>query len=85
MIFWQLLLRESTSRWKQKVPVSDLPIADLLRKANELDRMAESARTADTRDALRRLAARYADLARTRLATGATSAMGIGIEGRPAG
>src|ERR1700739_827599 len=44
------------------VPLSSLSITDLHDEAAELRRMSQTARTQDTRDALLRLAARYAQL-----------------------
>jgi hypothetical protein len=49
-------------------PLSQRTATELLAKAAELLRMAETARTADTRDALRRLADRFARLAESRIA-----------------
>ena len=50
------------------MPLSSLPIAELLTKAADLRKMAETARTLHTRDALLRLAGRYARLAQERMA-----------------
>src|SRR5262245_57253765 len=44
---------------QKTVPLASLSIADLHGKAADLRKMAETARTQDTRDALLRLAARY--------------------------
>jgi len=49
------------------VTLLNLSATQLRAKAIELDRMADSARTADTRDALRRLAIRFARLAEARM------------------
>ena len=48
------------------MPLTTLSAAELRARADELDDMASTARTADTRDALRRLASRYAHLAQAR-------------------
>jgi hypothetical protein len=48
------------------VPLAQRSACELQAKAAELLSMAETARTADTRDALRRLAARFARLAESR-------------------
>ena len=53
---------------QKTVPLASLSIADLHGKAADLRKMAETARTQDTRDALLRLAARYAQLAQARMA-----------------
>lgn len=45
------------------VPLAQRTITELQEKAAELLTMAETARTAETRDALRRLAIRFARLA----------------------
>jgi hypothetical protein len=50
----------------QNVALLNLSITQLQAKAAELYRMADGARTADTRDALRRLAIRFTQLAATR-------------------
>jgi hypothetical protein len=50
------------------VPLAQRSAIELQAKAEELLRMSETARTADTRDALRRLAGRFAMLAETRVA-----------------
>jgi hypothetical protein len=50
------------------VPLAQRSATELQAKAEELLRMSETARTADTRDALRRLAGRFAMLAETRVA-----------------
>ncbi len=52
-------------------------------KAAELYRMADNARTADTRDALRRLAIRFAQLAQARAIEAGDSAAAIGLWGAP--
>lgn len=57
----------------------NLSTAQLEAKAAELYRMADNARTADTRDALRRLAIRFAQLAQARTIGGADSAATIGL------
>jgi hypothetical protein len=48
-------------------PLSQRTATELLAKAAELLIMSDTARTADTRDALRRLADRFAKLAESRL------------------
>jgi hypothetical protein len=48
-------------------PLSQRTATELLAKAAELLRMSDTARTADTRDALRRLAGRFARLAESRI------------------
>jgi hypothetical protein len=48
------------------VSLMTLSADELRARAAELDNMARTARTADTRDALRRLASRYAHLAQAR-------------------
>ena len=53
-----------------RVPLSNLTIAELLDRATELSCMAGTATTADTRDALHRLAIRFAELAKERAGTG---------------
>jgi hypothetical protein len=50
------------------VPLAQRSATELQAKAAELFDMAETARTADTRDALRRLAGRFATLAESRIA-----------------
>ena len=52
-------------------------------KAAELYRMADNARTADTSDALRRLAIRFAQLAQARTNEEGDSAATIGLWGAP--
>jgi len=53
-----------------QVPLNNLTAIDLRDRATELSRMAGTATTADTRDALHRLASRFAELAQQRSATG---------------
>lgn len=53
--------------------LDDLSAGDLHSRAVALRQMADSARTADTRDALHRLAARFADLAERRADADAAS------------
>jgi hypothetical protein len=53
------------------VPLAQRSACELQAKAAELLSMAETARTADTRDALRRLAGRFARLAESRGASAA--------------
>ena len=48
-------------------PLSQRTATELLAKAAELLTMSETARTAETRDALRRLAERFARLAESRM------------------
>ena len=48
------------------VPPTNLTATELQSRADELSRMAETATTMDTRDALRRLSARFAQLAEAR-------------------
>ena len=50
------------------MPLSSLSIAELHTKAADLRKMADTARALHTRDALLRLAGRYARLAQERLA-----------------
>jgi hypothetical protein len=50
------------------IPLSQRSATELQAKAAELLRMSDTARTADTRDALRRLAGRFAMLAQSRVA-----------------
>ena len=50
------------------VPLAQRSATELHAKAEELLWMSETARTADTRDALRRLAGRFAMLAESRVA-----------------
>jgi hypothetical protein len=50
------------------VPLAQRSATELQAKAEELLRMSETARTEDTRDALRRLAGRFALLAESRAA-----------------
>ena len=50
------------------IPLAQRSATELQAKAAELLDMAETARTADTRDALRRLAGRFATLAENRVA-----------------
>jgi hypothetical protein len=56
------------TRVQMIVPLAQRSACELQAKAAELLSMAETARTADTRDALRRLAARFARLAESRVA-----------------
>jgi len=53
---------------QKAVPLSSLSIAELQTRAADLRKMAETARTLHTRDALLRLAGRYARLAQERIA-----------------
>ena len=53
-----------------RVPLSNLTTAELLDRATELSCMAGTATTADTRDALHRLAIRFVELAQERAGTG---------------
>ena len=50
------------------IPLAQRSATELQAKAAELLRMADTARTADTRDALLRLAGRFAMLAESRIA-----------------
>jgi hypothetical protein len=50
------------------IPLAQCSATELRAKAAELLRMSDTARTADTRDALRRLAGRFAMLAESRVA-----------------
>jgi hypothetical protein len=52
------------------VPLSNLTATELFDRATELSRMADTATTAYSRDALRRLAGRFAELAQQRAGTG---------------
>lgn len=61
----------------------NLSTVQLQAKAAELYRMADSARTADTRDALRRLAIRFAQLAEARAIAEVGNAATIGLWGAP--
>ncbi len=54
------------TRIQMPVPLSQRSVAELQEKAAELRSMSETARTADTRDALRRLADRFVRLAESR-------------------
>lgn len=61
----------------------NLSSTQLQAKATELDRMADTARTADTRDALRRLAIRFAQLAEARAIEEVNGAATIGLWSAP--
>jgi hypothetical protein len=61
------------------VALPNLSSTQLQAKAAELDRMAGGARTADTRDALRRLATRFAQLAEARMIDEGGDAATIGL------
>lgn len=63
----------------QNVALPYLSTAQLRAKAAEPDRMADSARTADTRDALRRLAIRFAQLAQARTIEEVVGAATMGL------
>jgi hypothetical protein len=54
-------------------PIAQRSAVELRAKSAELLNMSETARTADTRDALRRLAERFARLAESRIAAAANS------------
>lgn len=51
------------------MPLHNLSASDLQSRSDDLLRMAETARTADTKDALMRLAERFAQLAEARAAS----------------
>jgi len=56
------------TRMQMTVPLAQRSATELQAKAAELLRMSDTARTTDTRDALRRLAGRFALLAENRIA-----------------
>jgi hypothetical protein len=60
------LPRGFTWRLIARPRISDMAVADLLKKAAEFGRMAATASTVETRNALLRIAQRFADLAEER-------------------
>jgi hypothetical protein len=78
---------EPQTRMQMTLPLSAYSASELQAKAEELLRMSETARTEDTRDALLRLARRFATLAESRVAddVGPCAKTGSWTMLRPAG
>ncbi len=63
-------------------PLTQRSVVELRAKAAELLSMSDTARTTDTRDALRRLAERFARLAENRIAGAANSSSWLCLQSR---